>query len=128
MTNPAAEPLDPERYLRDVLDYIQRHSVKRLQFDWEAWRTEVLATAAGAASVAETYPAIRHGLQLLGDGHSHFRDPEQTAQSGRALAQQGYLAARRPAGRLVAAGIALLELPGCVCRGQATCGPYAEAA
>jgi C-terminal processing protease CtpA/Prc len=90
-------------------------------------RAEVLASAAGAASVAETYPAIRHGLRLLGDRHSHFRDPAQTARSRRALAQHGYLAPRRPAGRLVAAGIALLELPGCACRGQATCGPYAEA-
>ena len=63
-------------YLTAALDYIQKHSVRREQVDWPALRQEVSALVAEAQTSADTYPAIRRALELLGDQHSFFQTPE----------------------------------------------------
>ncbi len=103
MTNTA---LDPAAFLREALDYIEKHSVRRKHIDWPAFRAEVLAKAAGAQTVADSYPAIRHGLTLLGDRHSGFSDPERMARMRERMQTSGYISERRPQGHIVAECIA----------------------
>ncbi|HEY7122997.1 MAG TPA: S41 family peptidase [Ktedonobacterales bacterium] len=63
-------------YLNEALDCIQQHSVRRELIDWSALRRLVIGMATEAKTPAETYPAIRRALELLGDRHSMFLDPE----------------------------------------------------
>jgi carboxyl-terminal processing protease len=65
-------------YLNDVLDYIQEKSVRREHINWQTLRQEAFALAADAWTKAETYPAIERALELLGDHHSMFFDPQRT--------------------------------------------------
>lgn len=78
-TGPGAS-LSPQarEYLEGVLSLMERQSLRRQEIDWDDFRTEVLAAADGARSTADTYPAIRVALELLGDGHSRFRTPDGT--------------------------------------------------
>lgn len=62
-------------YLNDALNHIQAHSVRREYIDWPALRQDVTDMAAAAQTPAETYPAIRRALEMLGDHHSIFFDP-----------------------------------------------------
>jgi C-terminal processing protease CtpA/Prc len=52
---------------------MEANSLHRLTIDWAAFRASVLAEAGGAQAIAETYPAIRTALRLLGDGHTTYR-------------------------------------------------------
>ena len=65
-------------YLEQVVALMQRHSINQARIDWNSFRADVFAAAAGAQSVEATYPAIRVALRLLGDGHSSFRTPSGT--------------------------------------------------
>jgi hypothetical protein len=68
------EPVSPARaHLDEVMGIMEANSIKRLTIDWKSFRATVLAEAAGAQTVAETYPAIRTALRLLGDGHTIYR-------------------------------------------------------
>jgi carboxyl-terminal processing protease len=62
-------------YLEEVLGLMQANSINRLTIDWNTFRPSILAQAPGAQTVADTYPAIRTAILLLGDGHSSFRNP-----------------------------------------------------
>jgi C-terminal processing protease CtpA/Prc len=62
-------------YLDQLLGFMQSNSINRLTIDWNAFRAKVLAQAAGAQSIPDTYPAIRVALTLLADGHSHITTP-----------------------------------------------------
>jgi len=62
-------------YLDELIGLIQANSMNRLTIDWNTFRTTVFGQAAGAKTVADTYPAIRSAIGLLGDGHSSFRSP-----------------------------------------------------
>lgn len=70
-----AEAIAPEAkaHLDEVLELMQTHSINRLKIDWNEFRAQVFAKAAGAKSVEETRPAIREALTLLADGHSHYQ-------------------------------------------------------
>ena len=57
---------------------MQANSINRLTIDWNMFRTSVIAQAAGAQTIPDTYAAIRVSLTLLGDGHSSFRTPTGT--------------------------------------------------
>jgi carboxyl-terminal processing protease len=72
-----AEPSGPpsgvgRAYLDELIGLMQAHSINRLTIDWSAFRTKVYARAAGAQSIADTYPAIQVALDALGDGHSVY--------------------------------------------------------
>src|SRR5688572_13791520 len=75
-------PLDDAQrataYLNELLDIMQRNSINRLKLDWPVFRATVLAAGKDAKSIAETYPAIREALRLLGDGHSQYRSATGT--------------------------------------------------
>lgn len=68
------EPASPARaYLEQMVGIMEQRSINRLKIDWKSFRATVLADAAGAQSIPDTYPAIRTALRLLGDGHSFYR-------------------------------------------------------
>ena len=60
-------------YLDQLIGLMQANSINRLTIDWNNFRVTVIREASGAQTVADTYPAIRLALRLLGDGHSSFR-------------------------------------------------------
>jgi carboxyl-terminal processing protease len=70
-SGPISEPA--RAYLEQLIGFMQARSINRLTIDWTVFRTRVFGQAAGAQTVADTYPAIRVALGLLGDGHSQFR-------------------------------------------------------
>jgi len=61
-------------YLNEVLGLMQTHSINRLLIDWTNFRATIFSQAGNAQIIAQTYPAIRSAISLLGDGHSSFRD------------------------------------------------------
>ena len=68
-------------YLDQVLDVMQNNSINRFTIDWDSFRESVFEAAIDAQAIADTYPAIRVALTLLGDGHSFFRTPTGTVIS-----------------------------------------------
>src|SRR5688572_33445809 len=71
-------PQNPTAYLEEVIGIMENRSINRLTIDWPSFRGTVLAEAASAQTIADTYPAIRTALRLLGDGHSSYRTPNGT--------------------------------------------------
>ena len=90
--------LDALGYLDEVLDHLQRHSVRREAVDWAELRREARALAGDARSTAETYPAIELALERLGDSHSFFLAPEQVRLLGEGRARTTGLTVVLPEG------------------------------
>jgi carboxyl-terminal processing protease len=65
-------PSTAQVYLGRILDIMQERSVNRRRIDWGAFRATVLAQAAAAQTIPDTFPAIRVALDLLDDGHSSY--------------------------------------------------------
>lgn len=63
---------NPQTYLEALIGVMETNSVHRLTIDWTDFRTRVMAEAADAVTIADTFPAIRTALTLLGDGHSFY--------------------------------------------------------
>jgi C-terminal processing protease CtpA/Prc len=59
-------------YLNEALLIMETHSVNRQKINWEDFRKKVLDKVTDASTIAQTYPAIRYGIKLLGDKHSYF--------------------------------------------------------
>jgi carboxyl-terminal processing protease len=72
-TSPPTGPSSAQAYLERMLDIMQARSINRRTIEWAAFRASVLAQAPGAQTVSDTYPAIRHALDRLDDGHSSYR-------------------------------------------------------
>ena len=68
-------PQEARQYVESVLNIMQAHSINRLTIDWNSFRATVLAEAASAQKIGDTYPALRTALRLLGDGHSFLQVP-----------------------------------------------------
>ena len=64
-------------YLNGLIDIMQANSVNRLRIDWTSFRAQVTAAAGGAATIADTYPAIGVALGLLDDHHSFYRHADR---------------------------------------------------
>jgi len=73
-----ANPAAAREYLDRILNIMQANSIHRLTIEWPTFRQSVLAAAPNAATIAETYPAIRVALGLLGDHHSFLTRPDGT--------------------------------------------------
>ncbi len=74
VTPPVPTTISPvaAAYLEEVATLLQRHSIKRRTIDWTAFRSDIVAAAGAAQSIAQTAPGIRRALELLGDGHSVY--------------------------------------------------------
>jgi C-terminal processing protease CtpA/Prc len=57
-----------------MIGFMQANSINRLTIDWTMFRSRVFDQASSAQTIADTYPAIRVALGLLGDGHSSYRN------------------------------------------------------
>ena len=66
--------------LEEALDIMELKSLRRDKINWEALRKSAFKIAEHAQTPADTYDAIRYALRELGDGHSHFREPEDFNQ------------------------------------------------
>ncbi|MCQ3930772.1 MAG: hypothetical protein DPW16_09970 [Chloroflexi bacterium] len=67
----------PREYLEIALDYIQENSIYTDRIDdWEALRAEAFVMIEDATTTQETYPAIRHVIEQLGDHHSSLLSAE----------------------------------------------------
>ena len=67
-------------YLEEALDIMQTNSLHRHTIDWETLRQKAFNMAKHAQTPADTYPAIRYALNMLGDRHSFFATPEVIAE------------------------------------------------
>ncbi|GMA15036.1 PDZ domain-containing protein [Deinococcus metallilatus] len=67
---------DPAQYLNGALEIIRREALHAGRVDWAQVRHECQAMCAGAQTAEDTFPAIRHVLAVLRDGHSHLRRPD----------------------------------------------------
>jgi len=68
-------------YLEQLIALMEANSINRLTIDWMMFRASVFAQASSAQTIADTYPAIRTALGLLGDGHSSYRSSTGTVIS-----------------------------------------------
>jgi len=64
-------------YFTSAFAFLQEYSIRRHMVNWEAIHAEVFAPASTAQTPAKTYPASRRALELLGDHHSFFLDPQE---------------------------------------------------
>jgi len=78
-TAPDALSASADKYLNDAITAIRQHALNGAKVDWPAATAQARALASGAITTADTYPAIRHVLRLLGDGHSNLRTPKDNA-------------------------------------------------
>ena len=60
----------------DALNFIEAHSIRRAEFDWQTIRDEMLPQARAFESLDDAHTAIRDLLELLNDGHSFLHTPE----------------------------------------------------
>src|SRR5688572_20773930 len=75
---PSRPTSDPRAYLEQLIGVMQANSINRLTIDWTMFRASVLGQSSSAQTIADTYPAIRAALGLLGDGHSSYRSAAGT--------------------------------------------------
>lgn len=67
-------------YLDTAIDWIAANALYASNVpDWAVLRQRAYRVADGATDTAGTHDAIRYVLYQLGDHHSHFTDPAQTA-------------------------------------------------
>jgi hypothetical protein len=69
----------PAETLAAAIDIARKNALHSPQIDWDTVIPEVKALAAGAQIAADAYPAVRLLLSRLGDRHSLFSNPYQSA-------------------------------------------------
>ena len=67
-----ADPESARAYVGKLLDLVQTRSINKDALDWASVRSQVLAQAASAQNIADTYPAIELALRLLDDHESYY--------------------------------------------------------
>lgn len=72
------DPLPPEEYVENALNWIQANSVKEDEVQWQEVRQEALAMASEAQTTADTYPAITYALAQLHDSLAFLWTPDKT--------------------------------------------------
>ena len=73
--DPAATSTTAQTYVDKIVDQMEMYSVNRKTIDWTSFRQQVNARLQGSQTIADTYPAIRLALTLLGDNHSSYITP-----------------------------------------------------
>lgn len=64
-----------QAYIDEVVGLMQKWSINRKIINWDTFKQKVNDKAQGAQSIADTYPAIKLALTLLGDNHSLYSYP-----------------------------------------------------
>ncbi len=101
-------PLAPDaaRELDSALRLVRRQSLWRDTVTWGPLEAQTRRVAAGAATAADVYPAIRYLLSRLGDHHSFLMRPQ-----GAAAFRTGGADNPRPIVRVQTAGIGYVSVP-----------------
>lgn len=108
----AAAPTEiAQRYLEDAINLIEAKHINSSSADWPRLRAEAEAMASAARIPAETYPAIRHVLNQLGEKHSYLREPPQNAATSQASGGSVKRDRQLPQWRLVDGKLGLVQLP-----------------
>ena len=76
----SAPPADPQQYLSDALDIIQKNALNSKNVDWVKLRAMAVTFEKFAKTPADTYDTINYALRQLGDHHSFFLAPEYANQ------------------------------------------------
>lgn len=79
---PSATSSEAQLYVQEVINYMQTHSINRKNLNWTTFKQQVTTKAQGAQSIADTYPAIKMALTLLGDNHSAYTTSDGTIIRG----------------------------------------------
>ncbi|OLV17951.1 S41 family peptidase [Deinococcus marmoris] len=66
---------DLEAYLDGALEIIQKEALYAGRVDWAQMTRECQKLCADAQTTMDCYPALRHALAALGDGHSFLGEP-----------------------------------------------------
>jgi len=81
--SPAPDPLPPDEYLDQALNWLEANAVTAENVDWEAVRAEVVTMAGQPQTTADTYPAIEYAIERLNDPEAFMITPEKSVwQSG----------------------------------------------
>ena len=75
----AALPPEADAMVLAALDTLEQHAIWA-DADWPWIRAATYAEARGAQHAADTYPAIRHALALLGETHGGLREAHRRAR------------------------------------------------
>ncbi|GAB4044567.1 S41 family peptidase [Spirosoma jeollabukense] len=79
---PSATSSEAQLYVQEVVNYMQSHSINRKNLNWTTFKQQVTSKAQGARSIADTYPAIKMALTLLGDNYSTYITSDGTIIKG----------------------------------------------
>jgi C-terminal processing protease CtpA/Prc len=81
--SPAAEPLSPDDYLDQALNWLEANSVTAAAVDWDTVRAEAMAMAGQPQTTADTYAAIEYAIDQLNDPEAFMTTPDRSVwQSG----------------------------------------------
>lgn len=69
---PVVTSLTAQTYVDEVVSLMKTNSINRKTIDWTGFKATVNAQAQDAQTIADTYPAIKAALALLGDNHSTY--------------------------------------------------------
>lgn len=79
------DPLPPDQYLDNALNWLEANAVTAENVDWEAIRAEAEALAPNPQTTADTYPAIEYAIEQLNDPEAFMQTPEKTVWQGAGL-------------------------------------------
>lgn len=66
-----------ERYMKQALNIMERHSINRKSIPWKDFRGKVMARAKGDRTLDDSHNTLKYAIEMLGDRHSFFATPEQ---------------------------------------------------
>ncbi len=75
-----SQDFNPEAYLEEVFELIEKHSIKRDSVDLTMLRDSALYKAQDANMPSDCYPVIQWVLRSLGDRHSFFMSAERAEE------------------------------------------------
>jgi hypothetical protein len=65
---------ETDRYLKEILDLMEKHSINRKTIDWAVFRDNARQRAGGSIVISDLYPAIKSIIKALGDHHSFYQN------------------------------------------------------
>ena len=82
----APDPLPPDEYLDNALNWIEAKAIAVNNVDWPAVRAAAVALVPDPQTTADTYPAIEYALAELGDSLAWLAAPDEVSSGGFGMA------------------------------------------
>jgi hypothetical protein len=64
--------INEEKYIKEVLDIIEKQSIKKDLIDWSDYRSKILKRGEKDKTIEDAHQTIRYAISLLNDRHSNF--------------------------------------------------------